>query len=325
MQVSDHVRAVQVPEDEPMRPGSTNIYLVGTGQTLAIDSGEAIDKFRWMIRGYLAAIEQTEIGIAAVTHHHYDHSGNLKDLRTALGADVAVPERGLSLLKGRLPADGVQTLADGATIDLGDVKVQVLATPGHSVDSLCYYIESDGVLFTGDTLLGTGTTTVGDLGDYRHSLQRLVELPNLRILCPGHGPLVRDARERLQTYIDHRNMREDQILKALRRGGPRSSWEIMLELYPDIDTRLRAAADGNVRAHLEQLRGEGRIRVTPGRKRKPSPAALARRKARTAERRAVIRKAKRFEAAGRKEDLRRQENPPTDTWAKPPIFELDDE
>ena len=322
MQVSDHVRAVQVPEDDPMRPRSTNIYLVGSGQVLAIDSGEAIDKFRWMIRGYLAAIERAEIGIASVTHHHYDHSGNLKHLRESLGADIAVPHNGVSLLKGRLPADGVRTLTDGATIDLDDVTVQVLATPGHSVDSLCYYIESDGVLFTGDTLLGTGTTTVGDLGDYRRSLQRLVGLPNLKILCPGHGPLVHDARERLQSYIDHRRMREGQIIKALRRGGPRASWDIMLDLYPDIDSRLRAAADGNVRAHLEQLRQEGRIRITPGRKRKPTPRAIARRKARERERGRVIRRAHRYEAAQRREALRRQENPPTDQWTTPPRFEI---
>ena len=324
MQVTPHVRAVQVPEDEPMRPGSTNIYLVGSGQALTIDSGEAIDKFRWMIRGYLAAVERSEIGVAAVTHHHYDHSGNLKDLREALGAEVAVPDNGVGLLRGRLPADGVQTLHDGAVIDLDDVRVQVLATPGHSVDSLCYYIEEDGVLFTGDTLLGVGTTTVGNLGDYRRSLQRLVELPNLQVLCPGHGPLVHDARERLQTYIDHRNMREQQILKVLRRGGPRTSWEIMLQLYPDIDTRLRAAADGNVRAHLEQLRAEARIRVAPGRKRTPRADVVARRKAKDRERRAVIRRAKRFEAAQRREQLRRQENPPTDTWAQQPTYQLDE-
>lgn len=322
MQVSDTVRAVQVPEDEPMRPGSTNIYIVGNGQVLTIDSGEAIDKFRWMIRGYLAAIERAEIGVAGVTHHHYDHSGNLKELRDVLGADVAVPENGVSLLKGRLPDDGVQTLTDGATIDLDDVQVQVLATPGHSVDSLCYYIESDGVLFTGDTLLGTGTTTVGDLGDYRRSLQRLVELPNLKVLCPGHGPLVHDARARLQSYIDHRNMREEQILKALRRGGPRTSWEIMLDLYPDVDTRLRAAADGNVRAQLDQLRQEGRVVLAPGRKRTPKPDVVARRKARERERRAVIRKARGYEAAKRRDDLRRQENPPTDQWSKQPTYEL---
>ena len=165
---------------------------------------------------------------------------------------------------------------------------------------------------------------MGNLGDYRRSLQRLVELPNLQVLCPGHGPLVHDARERLQTYIDHRNMREQQILKVLRRGGPRTSWEIMLQLYPDIDTRLRAAADGNVRAHLEQLRAEARIRVAPGRKRTPRADVVARRKAKDRERRAVIRRAKRFEAAQRREQLRRQENPPTDTWAQQPTYQLDE-
>ena len=100
MQVSDHVRAVQVPEENPMHPGSTNVYLVGAGQVLSIDSGEAIDKFRWMLRGYLAAIERAEIGLAAVTHHHADHSGNLKLLHDSLGAEVAVPANGVALLKG---------------------------------------------------------------------------------------------------------------------------------------------------------------------------------------------------------------------------------
>ena len=144
------------------------------------------------------------------------------------------------------------------------------------------------------------------------------------MICPGHGPLVHDARERLQTYIDHRNMREEQILRVLRRGGPRTSWEIMLKLYPDIDKRLRAAADGNVRAHLEQLRGEGRIRVTPGRKRKPRADVVARRKAKERERRAVIRRAKRFEATQRRELWRRQEEPPTDTWTRQPTYAIDE-
>ena len=325
MQVSDHVRAVQVPEENPMHPGSTNVYLVGAGQVLSIDSGEAIDKFRWMLRGYLAAIERAEIGLAAVTHHHADHSGNLKLLHDSLGAEVAVPANGVALLKGRLPAEGVRTLEDGATISLdGGLTVQVLATPGHSVDSLCYYLEEDGVIFTGDTLLGTGTTTVANLADYRRSLQRLVQLPNLRLLCPGHGPLVHDPRERLQSYIDHRNVREEQILAVLRRGGPRTSWEIMGELYPAVDPRLRAAADGNVRAHLTQLRQEGHVHATPGRKRRPSPERRARQKAQARERGKVIRQARRYEHAARRDALRRQEQPPNNEWAKPPTYEIPD-
>ena len=326
MQVSDHVRAVQVPEENPMRPGSTNVYLVGAGQVLSIDSGEAIDKFRWMLRGYLAAIERAEIGLAAVTHHHYDHSGNLKHLHDSLGAEVAVPANGVSLLKGRLPKEGVRTLEDGATISLdGGLTVGVLATPGHSVDSLCYYLEEDGVLFTGDTLLGTGTTTVGNLADYRRSLQRLVQLPNLRLLCPGHGPLVHDPRERLQSYIDHRDMREDQILTALRQGGPRTSWEIMRELYPG----RRSAPPRRRRRQRPRpphAAPAGGACPTPprGANAAPIPSAAPVRRPRPAN---AARSSARPAATSRPPAataLRRQEQPPNDQWVKPPTYEIPD-
>ena len=325
MRVSENVRAVQVPEEEPNRPRSTNIYVVGQSEVMSIDSGEGIDKFKWMIRGYLAAIEQTEIGIAGITHHHFDHSGNLKELREALRADIAVPADGVDLLKGRLPDEGVQTLRDGQVINLDSgVRIQIIATPGHSVDSLCYYLEEDGVLFTGDTLLGVGTSTVRDLAAYRQSLDRLVSLPNLRILCPGHGPLVEDARERLQMYIEHRAMREQQILKILRERGPSSSWDIMMEMYQDIDKRLRRSADGNVRAHLSQLEAEGRLVTHFGKPRKPSAEKAKKEKAKSRERQKVIRQARKYEAEERKQTLYFQENPPTDQWSRMPKYELID-
>ncbi len=323
MQVSPSVRAVQVPDESPMRPQSTNIYLVGRGQTLTIDSGEALDRYRWMLRGYLAAVERAEIAVAAVTHHHADHSGNLKWAREVFGADVAIPANGRRLLRGRLPACGVRPLADGETVELdGGVRLRVLASPGHSVDSLCFYLEEEGVLFTGDTMLGSTTTTVADLAAYRATLRRLVELPNLRVICPGHGPLVTDPRERLQSYVDHRDAREAQILAALERGRPRTSWEIMLALYPDVDSRLRRAADGNVRAHLRQLEAEGRVRVHAGRPRRPpGPAARARAGARERERQRVIRRARRLEAAASRAAVRAQENPPEGEWIEPPRYE----
>ena len=325
MQVTANVRMVAVPEDEPMRPQQTNIYIVGQGEVLSIDSGEAIDKFKWMLRGYLAAMEQSEIAIAGITHHHFDHSGNLKDLREAMGAEIAVPSNGVKLLKGRLPDDGVQTLDDGRVIDLdGGVRVRVIASPGHSVDSICYYLEDEGVLFTGDTLLGVGTTVIGDLAAYRESLQTLVELPNLKVLCPGHGPLVYDARERLQTYIDHRDMREDQILTILRRGAPVTSWEIMEEMYPDVDKRLRRAADGNVRTHLAQLRKEGRVSVEAGRRRAKDSERLKRQREKERDERKLIRTGERLAKKLRLRTLGRQENPPTEQWSKMPKFRLSD-
>lgn len=325
MKISPNVRVVEVPETDPMRPRSTNIYLVGQDQVLSIDSGEAIDKFKWMIRGYLAAVERSEIALAGITHHHFDHSGNLKDLRENLHAEILVPANGLDLLGDRLPTSGVDTLQDGRTIDLGaGLKVQVLATPGHSVDSVCYYLEDDGVLFTGDTILGVGTTTVHDLVDYRASLRRLADLPNLKLICPGHGPLVRDARDRLRSYITHRDTREEQIVAVLQNSGPLSSWEIMLRLYADVDKKLHRAADGNVRAHLKQLEDEGRIRSLAGKRRSANPLSGAGEKAVGRTRREIVRRAKKIEEEDRRRALAQQENPPDDTWARPPRYELTD-
>ena len=327
MQISPSVRAAMVPDENVMHPDFTSIYLVGPpgGQSLTIDSGEAAERYQWFLRGYLAAAEHAEIGVATITHHHADHSGNLKWAQEFLGnPDVAIPAGGRRLLKGRIPRK-VSQLADGDTIDLGGgVRLQVLATPGHSVDSLCFYLEEEGVLFTGDTLLGSSTTTVWSLGDYRRSLERLLELPKLEVICPGHGKIVRDPRERLRYYVDHRNRRERQIVEALREGGQLSSWDIMLRVYGDeIDTRLRRAADGNVRSHLAQMVEEGRIAEYEGQpKRARGKRAAEREHEHARERDRVLREAKRIEAQQRREEIRRQENPPGDEWSKPPLYEL---
>ena len=171
-------------------------------------------------------------------------------------------------------------------------------------------------------MLGSTTTTIGDLAAYRATLHRLVDLPNLKVICPGHGPLVLDPRERLQSYIDHRNGRETQILDALQEGGPRTSWDLMLAIYPDIDTRLRRAADGNVRTHLAQLETEGRVLASPGKPRRPTGRKRTREEARQRERERIIKRARRLEAAARRAEVRAQENPPSGQWIEPPRYEL---
>lgn len=325
MLISPSVRAVMVPDENPMHPDYTCIYLVGKpgSQSLTIDSGEAIDRYQWFLKGYLAAVEQEEIGIASITHHHGDHSGNLKWAKEFLKADIAIPANSRRLLKGKIPAR-VDKLSDGDAIDLdGGVRVQVLGTPGHSIDSLCYYIEEEGVLFTGDTLLGSSTTTVWDLQLYRQALDRLLELPNLKVICPGHGKIVNDPRERLHMYVDHRNMREQQIMKVLEGGAQVSSWDIMLQLYPDIDKRLRRAADNNVRSHLVQLEAEGSVKVYPGVPRRArSRRALERDVEHAREDDLIIKKGKKLEARRRAAAIRAQENPPSEQWREPPRYEL---
>ena len=326
MEISASVRAAMVPDENVMHPDFTSIYLVGPpgGQSLTIDSGEAIERYRWFLKGYLAATEQAEIGVATITHHHSDHSGNLKWAKAALGAEISIPAGGRRLLKGRIPRE-VNQLADGDALDMGGgVRVQVLATPGHSVDSLCYYLEDEGVLFTGDTLLGSSTTTVWDLSEYRRSLARLLELPNLQVICPGHGKIVHDPRERLQMYVDHRNLRERQILQVLAGGKQLGSWDIMLLVYGDaIDPRLRRAADGNVRSHLRQLVADGRIAEHAGTPRRARGKASVERDIEHArERDRVVHQARRLESAQRRKEIREQENPPSAQWSKPPQYEL---
>jgi len=324
VQISPSVRAVQVPDDKPMHPGGTNIYLVGKGQALTIDSGEAMDHYKWMLRGYLAAVERSEIALAAITHHHADHSGNLKWANSIFNAEVIVHKRAVPLLKGKLPKkEHVRFLEDGDHIDMGGgVKPRVIFAPGHSVDSISYYLEDEGVLFTGDTLLGSSTTTVNDLGSYRQSLKILVDLPNLKVICPGHGAIVNDPRERLQGLIAHREMRERQILQVLDDGRPRTSWEIMEAVYPGLDKRLKRAATGNVETHIRQLEQEGRLLLHPGRARKPNPAKVQQEVEHAKYVDGVIKQARKLEDERRRAELRTQESPRSAAWARQPRYEL---
>src|SRR5687768_9081267 len=105
MQVSPNVRAAQVPDDNPMHPQLTSIYLIGKGQVLTIDSGEAAERYPWFLRGYLAAAEKAEIALAAISHYHFDHSANLKWLREKFGAEVLLHESGIPFLEDKLPED----------------------------------------------------------------------------------------------------------------------------------------------------------------------------------------------------------------------------
>ncbi|HLF78390.1 MAG TPA: MBL fold metallo-hydrolase [Dehalococcoidia bacterium] len=323
MQVSPSVRAVQVPDDSPMHPQFTTIYLVGRGQVLTIDSGEDAERYRWMFKGYLAATEHAEIGQSVVTHYHIDHSSNLRWLRDQFGTEVHVLEAAKPLIGERLPETGVHEIADGDEVGPGGgVKVRAVLTPGHSPDSLSYYLEDEGVLFTGDTVLGEGTTTVNDLATYLQSLKRLRSLPNLRVICPGHGPLIEDPAQRIDLYIKHRELRERQVLKALATGDAMSSWQIMELLYPDINPRLRRSADGNVRAHLSKLAKEGRITVYDGKRRDGSTAESAEAEAAEHARQEVILQADAHREEARRRALFLQENPPTAEWEEPPRYEL---
>jgi len=322
MQVSPSVRAVQVPETNPMHPQFTTIYLVGRDQTLSIDTGADEDRYRWMLRGYLAATEKAEIGLCALSHFHFDHSSNLRWVCEEFGAKAHISPQTAARLGDKLP-DHVEPIGEGDSLSPGgNVRLQVLHTPGHSPDSLCFYLEDEGVLFTGDTILGATTTAVNDLADYLQSLRRLRQLPNLRVICPGHGPLIDDPAAWIDTYISHREEREAQIVAQLSQGEALTSWQLMERLYTDVDPRLRRMADRNVQSHLVKLEKDGRLSVHAGKPRQRSADELAKEAAEHATRDAVLRQADEYREQARRRALFLQEYPPTDEWIEPPRYEL---
>ena len=323
MQVSPNVRAVQVPDENPMHPQFTTIYLVGNGQVLTIDSGEDFERYRWMLRGYLAATEKAEISLSAVTHHHSDHSSNLRWLRDEFGAAIHVLREGVDLLGERLPDSGVSHTEDGSQIEIsGGLQVQVLHTPGHSADSVCFYLESEGVLFTGDTILGASTTTISDLSAYLATLERIRSLPNLRVICPGHGPVIDEPLAVIDDYVRRRVNRESEILDVLATGAEFTSWSLVELLYTHVDKRLWRAADRVMRSHLEKLAKEGRLTVYDGIKKETPPGDLVEAQEEEHARIEILRKADEIRAQDKRRLVGLQEAGPRLEWDEPPRYEL---
>src|SRR5215211_3429509 len=210
----------------------TNTYVVGRDPAVVIDPGPDDP-------GHIAAIREVAearggIGTVLLTHGHGDHSDGV-------GALGVTPTR---------PGDG-ETVAG----------LQALATPGHAQDHLCFLL--DRACFTGDLILGEGSTIVGprdmggSLADYMRSLQRLAEL-DLTVMYPGHGPEIDDPRAKIAEYVEHRMMRERRLVAALERGE-RSRAALLAEVWDDVPEQLRGAAAIAMQAHLEKLEDEGRL------------------------------------------------------------------
>jgi glyoxylase-like metal-dependent hydrolase (beta-lactamase superfamily II) len=323
MQVTPNVRAVQVPDTNPMHPQFTTIYLVGHGQVFTIDSGEDFERYRWMLKGYLAAIEKAEIMLSGVSHYHADHSANLRWLQDEFGASVHLMRESIDLLGPRMPDNGVSYIAEGDEIEVsGGVRLQVLHTPGHSVDSICYYLEDEGVLFTGDTILGASTTTITDLSDYMQTLERLRGLPNLSIICPGHGPLIYNPVEVIDDYVFRRNRREQEILDILAEGPEFTSWQIVERCYQDVDRRLWRAADRVVQTHLRKLEKEGRVKVYAGTPRVRTAEELREAEEQEHERVEILRRADEIRDQMKRRTVAIQEAGPAAEWSEPPRYEL---
>ena len=199
-----------------------------------------------------AIVERGPIEAIFVTHRHLDHAGGLDLLRAKIDAPVRAIDPSL--------CHDAEPLRDGEVTSHAGLRLEVIATPGHTSDSMCLLMsaeadDSERVIFTGDTILGRGTSIIawpdGDLGDYLSSLVRLGTLAGVPVL-PGHGPDVANCATIAAAYLAHREERLDQVRAALAQGW-RTPSDVVTAVYPDLEPQLVPAAEWTVRAALAYL------------------------------------------------------------------------
>ena len=240
------VHRVQASNSGPYTGPGTNTWLLDAGPAwIVIDPGPDEP-------AHLAAIERRlgskPVGVILVTHSHSDH----------LPLAAVLAERTKARVM-RYPE-----LADGEQVNLGEVSLTAFHTPGHCADHLAFWLEADRVLFTGDLVLGKGSSMVtfpeGDVAAYLVSLARMAAL-RPRLLFPGHWDPVLDGEAKIEEYRAHRLQREAQVLSALQ-AGPGDAAEITRRVYGgEVGAELLAAAEMTLRAHLKKLVDEGRVRL----------------------------------------------------------------
>jgi glyoxylase-like metal-dependent hydrolase (beta-lactamase superfamily II) len=252
--LSPMVRRIVAENPGMMTGPGTNTYLVGIDEIAVIDPGpgdaahlDAIagcggDRIRWIL----------------LTHTHEDHSPGAVGLKKRTGAEVLAfgPGEG----KGKVRLDG--TLGDGAVIEATEFHLTALHTPGHASNHLCYLLNEERTLFTGDHIMQGSTVVIGppdgDMAAYFASLEKLKTIrPRLKAIAPGHGHLIEDPQATIDEYIEHRRAREKQVLDVLRTRGTASIAEIVEDIYSDVAPELHPVAQRSVWAHLRKLADEG--------------------------------------------------------------------
>ncbi len=250
--LSPLVRRIVANNPGRMTGPGTNTYLVGIDEIVVIDPGpddaahlDAIagcggDRIRWIV----------------CTHTHIDHFPGAAGLKARTGAEVLAFDA----------RDGLEidrSLRDGDSIEATEFVLRAVHTPGHASNHLCFLLEQERMLFSGDHIMEGSTVVIrppdGDMAAYLAQLERLKAWrPRLRSIAPGHGHLIEHPIAKIDEYLQHRHDREAQVLTCVETGTTKVK-AIVEQLYPDLIDELVPMAQATVWAHLLKLRTEGKV------------------------------------------------------------------
>lgn len=243
---------ILAPNPGPFTLDGTNTWIVGERPAIVIDPGPDDES-------HLAEVARSAGAVEAIviTHHHPDHAPGAARLAAAVDAPVLAWS----------PVGGERSLRDVARVVAGGVTLDVVHTPGHTPDHVALFDPVARALFTGDAVLGRGTSVIdppeGDVGAYVASLEEMRAL-GPRTIYPGHGPAVWDADAKLHEYLEHRAMREGEVKEGLADGA-RTPEELVPGIYRGYPPELHPVAARSVLAHLLKLERDGVVvRVAEG-------------------------------------------------------------
>ena len=252
--LSPLVRRILAPNPGVMTGPGTNTYLVGIDEVCVIDPGPDDEAHREAIIGCGSG----RIRWIVCTHTHADHSPGAAALKAATGAEVLAYES-----RDGLEVDG--ELRDGDEIEGTEFRLTALHTPGHASNHLCYLLQQEQVLFSGDHIMSGSTVVIrppdGDMAVYLEQLERLKKM-RIRAIAPGHGELIEDPKGKLDEYLTHRRGREKKVLQALKKAGTATVAELVPVVYADVDEDRHPIAVGSLWAHLRKLAGDGKATPT---------------------------------------------------------------
>ncbi|MDX9874987.1 MAG: MBL fold metallo-hydrolase [Spongiibacteraceae bacterium] len=253
--LSQRVRRLTAPNASYMTGPGTNTYLIGHERVAVLDPGTADSRHLETI----LAVTGGRIGWIIVTHTHPDHSPGAAELAQATGAPVLGNRslRGVHQDPTFAPAGG---FSHGQKLATEEFTLQALLTPGHADNHVCFLLEEEGMLFSGDHIMQGSSVVIfppsGDMRAYLASLQMLKDYP-LQSIAPGHGTVIREPFAEIDKLVKHRLQRERRLLEQLARRQPASVQTLARKVYTQLDPRLTRMAEATLLAHLLKLQEEG--------------------------------------------------------------------